>query len=148
MSVILSNKHVGSNYEILDKYSAGIQLEGIEVKALKTNAGGSLAGAFIVINGTNLYIKGMHIPPYQPGNTPAAYDPYRMRKILLRKKEFELLARELTGQGLTAVPLAVHNSGRITLEFALVRGKKKHDKRETLKKRADERQIQREFKVR
>ncbi len=148
MTVLLSNKHVGANYDILEKYSAGIKLSGAEVKALKTNAGGSLVGSFIILRGNELFIKGMHIPPYQAGNTPATYDPYQLRKILVRKRELQSLTRELTNTGLTIVPLSVHNTGRITLSFALVRGKKKHDKRETLKKREDERQIQREFKIR
>lgn len=148
MVVLLRNKQASFNYEILDKYSAGIKLLGIEVKALKTAKGGSLVGSFIVSKGDRLWLKGMHIPPYQPGNTEESYDPNRLRELLLKKSELVQVQNKLQSKGLTAIPIAVHNTGRITLEFALAKGKKKHDKRQTLRKREDERRVAREHKVR
>lgn len=148
MVLILKNKKATFNYEILDTYSAGLKLTGTEVKSLKTGKGGSLAGSFIVFKDNELWIKGMHIPPYQPKNTPESYDPDRIRKLLIQKNKIKKIGHTITTEGLTAIPIAVHNTGRISLEFAIARGKKKHDKRETIRKREDEIRIRREHKIR
>jgi len=149
---LVANHKVGFNYEILEKYSAGIELFGYEVKSLKSSHG-SLEGSHVTIRGGEAYIVGMFIPPYQVGNTPAEYDPYRNRKLLLSKKEIAELASIEKKAGLTIVPISVYNKvgktgGKIGLDIASAKGKKKFDKRETLKKRDSERDIQREFKDR
>ena len=145
---LITNKKAGFNYEILEKYTAGIELFGFEVKSLQ-NSHGSLDGAHITIRGGEAFIVGMFIPPYQVGNTPAEYDPYRNRKLLLNKKEIRDLEEIEGKQGLTVVPISVYNKGsKIKLDIASVKGKKKFDKRETLKKRDTKRETDREFKAR
>ena len=139
------NKKVGLNYEIMEKREAGIELVGTEVKSLRNNHG-SLSGAYVTIRGGQAYLINAHIPPYQEKNTPTSYDPYRERKLLFRKKEIAELVAEGNKKGLTIVPISVYSKGpKIKLEVALVRGKKKHDKRETLKKRQVDRDIARDF---
>lgn len=144
---LISNKKAHFNYEILEKIEAGIELLGLEVKALK-QGNGSLEGAYVVVRGNEAFIVNMNIPPYQPKNTPSTYDPLRTRKILLSKKEIEELENIDKGSGkggLTIVPISVYNKGKkIKVEIATVRGKKKFDKRESIKKRDTERDIRRE----
>ena len=145
MSTFVVNKKVGLNYEIMEKREAGIELIGSEVKSLRDNHG-SLTGAYVTIRGGQAYLINAHIPPYQEKNTPTSYDPYRERKLLFRKKEIAELVAEGNKKGLTIVPISVYSKGpKIKLEVALVRGKKKHDKRETLKKRQVDRDIARDF---
>lgn len=145
MSLIL-NRKAKFNYELVEKYSVGIELMGYEVKSLK-NGQGSLDGAHITIRGQEAFLIGMHIPPYQISNTPSDYDSRRNRKLLLTKKELSLLENTESQRGLTIVPLSVYNKGRyIKLEIAIARGKKKFDKRESIKKRDSERDIRRSLK--
>ena len=95
-----------------------------------------------------MYLINANIPPYQLKNAPKDYDPLRNRKILLTKKEIAELAQN-DKKSLTIVPLKVYNKGKkIKLEIALVKGKKKHDKRETIKKRETDRELRREYKDR
>ncbi|MFA5933843.1 MAG: SsrA-binding protein SmpB [Candidatus Paceibacterota bacterium] len=146
MSNFITNKKAHFNYEFLEKYEAGIELLGFEVKAIKGGQG-SLEGAHIIVRGGEAYIVGMHIPPYQPANTPKEYDPDRTRKLLLMKKEIILLADIDSKKGLTIVPLAMYNKGRkVKVSIAVARGKKQFDKRETIKKRDTERELQRTLK--
>lgn len=143
---LIQNKKIHFNYEILEKYEAGIELLGFEVKSLKSGQG-SLEGAYIKIRGGEAFVTGMNIPPYQVNNTPKEYDPTRSRKLLLTKKEIEELGKVEQKAGLTIVPLSVYNKGRkIKLELAVAKGKKNFDKRETIKKRDTEREIRRELK--
>ncbi len=138
---LITNKKVHFNYEILETYVAGIELFGYEVKSLKSGQG-SLEGAHATVRGGEAYIVGMFIPPYQPANTPADYDPHRNRKLLLKKSEIAELGKVEGTKGLTIVPLSVYNKGaKIKLDIAAAKGKKKFDKRETLKKRDSEREI-------
>ncbi len=142
---LVTNRKASFNYEILDKYTAGIELFGYEVKSLMKSQG-SLEGTHITIRGGEAYIIGMFIPPYQANNTPKDYDPYRNRKLLLTKKEINDLSEVESKKGLTVVPLSVYNKGRkIKLDIASVRGKKKFDKRESIKKRDTELELKREF---
>ncbi len=146
MSVLIENKKARLNYEILEEYEAGIELEGFEVKSLR-NKRGSLDGAHVVVRGGEAYLLNAHIPPYQPANTPKDYDPYRNRRLLLTKKELAELSGQESKKGLTIVPISVYSKGRkIKLAVAVSRGKKKYDKRETLKKRAVERDMRRTLK--
>ncbi len=143
---LISNKKAYFNYEILETYAAGIELLGFEVKSLKSGQG-SLEGAHVTVRGGEAYIIGMFIPPYQPNNTPKDYDPYRTRRLLLHKKEIAELGDIESKKGLTIVPISVYNkSSKVKVDIATAKGKKKFDKRETLKKRQTERDIRRELK--
>ena len=140
------NRKARFNYEFLEKYETGIELLGTEVKSVR---GGqmSLEGAFIIIRGGEAFLINANIPPYQPANAPKDYDPLRNRKLLLTKKEIAEFAGSEKNKSLTIVPISVYNKGRkIKVEIALVKGKKKFDKRETLKKRDTDREIRREIK--
>lgn len=145
---LISNKKAHFNYEILENFTAGIELFGFEVKSLKKSQG-SLEGSHVTVRGGEAYIIGMFIPPYQPGNTPKDYDPNRNRRLLLKKEEIEKLSNAEGTKGLTIVPISVYNkSSLVKLDIALAKGKKKFDKRETLKKRDTERETGREFRDR
>jgi SsrA-binding protein len=142
------NRKARFDYEILEKYEAGIELLGGEVKSIR---GGqvSLEGAFVIVRGGEAFLINANIPPYQAKNTPKDYDPLRNRKLLLTKKENIELMESEKNKSLTIVPISVYNKNRkIKLEIALVKGKKKFDKRETLKKRDTDRELRREYKGR
>lgn len=144
---LIENKKAGLKYEILEKFEAGIELLGTEVKSLKTHHG-SILGAHIIIRGGEAYLVGANIPPYQPANTAKEYDPTRNRKLLLTKKEISGLAGQESKRGLTIVPIAMYNKSRkIKISIAVARGKKKYDKRETLKRRSDMREMERTLKT-
>lgn len=148
MANYAENRKARFDYEVLEKYETGIELLGSEVKSVR---GGrmSLEGAFAIIRGGEAYLINSNIPPYQVKNTPESYDPLRNRKLLLTKKEIKELAENDKNKSLTIVPISVYNKNRkIKVEIALVKGKKKHDKRETIKKRETDREIRREYKER
>ena len=147
MAAYIRNKKVSFNYEILERFEAGAVLYGHEVKAIRAGKG-SLVGSYIVFRGNEAYLKGATITPYQEKNTPDAYDQERERKLLLSKKELEHIGKELNTAGLTIVPISWYNKkSKIKLEIALVRGKKKADKRESIKKRDTKRAIDRILKT-
>ncbi len=144
MASYMENPKAHFNYEMLERYEAGIELLGYEVKSVRAGHG-SLTGAYIIVRGGEVYITGLRIDPYQTGNTPSEYDPLRTRKLLLTKKEITELS-ELK-KGLTIVPLSLYNKGgKIKIGFAVARGKKEFDKRETIKKRDTDRDIRRLLK--
>ena len=143
---LIQNKKVHFNYEILERYESGIELLGIEVKAIRAKHG-SLEGAHIIVRGGEAFLIGATVNPYQPGNTPKGYEAMRNRKLLLTKTEIGELAAHESKKGLTIVPVALYNKSRkIKVEIAVVRGKKLHDKRETMKKRESERDVLRDIK--
>jgi SsrA-binding protein len=143
---IASNRKAHFDYEILETLTAGIELLGFEVKSLRTHAA-NLESAYVTIRGGEAYLVQMSIPAYQPANTPADYDPLRIRKLILTKPEIRKLADIELAQGLTIVPLKVYNVGRkMKVELAVVRGKKKFDKRESIKKRETDRDMRRTLK--
>lgn len=146
MEKILYNRKASFNYEILDKFNAGIELFGYEVKSLK-NHHGSLEGSYVSIDAGQIFLVGVHIPAYQPNNTPENYDPYRRRKLLLHKEEIKKLFEASEQKGLTIVPISIYNvRNKLKIEIAIAKGKKKFDKRETIKKRDVERDIGRILK--
>ncbi|KKU20650.1 MAG: SsrA-binding protein [Candidatus Nomurabacteria bacterium GW2011_GWA1_46_11] len=148
MANYAENRKARFDYEILEKYETGIELLGTEVKSVR---GGrmSLEGSFAIIRGGEAFLVNANIPPFQPKNAPKDYDPLRNRKLLLTKKEIAELAQSEKNKSLTIVPLAVYNKGRkIKVSVALSKGKKKFDKRETIKKRETDREIRREHKAR
>lgn len=145
---LIQNRRSTSDYEILETFEAGIELLGHEVKSLRNNQG-SLVGSFITVRGGEAFLIGSNIPAYQEKNTPEDYDPKRNRKILLKKVQIAELASHEAKKGLTIVPISMYNSKtKIKVKIAVVRGKKKFDKREDIKKRDTDRDIRREFKAR
>jgi SsrA-binding protein len=146
MSTILSHKRVHFDFEILDTFEAGISLLGTEVKSLRQGQG-KLEGAYVVIRGGEAFLLGASIPAFQKKNVDPSYDPERTRTLLLTKKEIAELEQKSERQGLTVVPLKLYNKGsKLKLEIGIARGKKKQDKRESIKKRDVSREIEREFK--
>jgi SsrA-binding protein len=137
------NKKAHFNYEILETIEAGIVLSGFEVKGVRAGKV-SLAGSYVIIRGGELFLTGANITPLQPKNVPKNYEPERPRKLLLSRKEIIHLEKKLNTAGLTIVPLSLYNKNRqVKLAIALVRGKKKADKREALKERDTKRDLQR-----
>lgn len=148
MPTLVQNKKVHLNFEILDEFEAGLELHGFEVKALR-NKQGSLEGSHIIIRAGEAFLVGAHIPPFQPANTPKTYDSYRPRRLLLAKKELAELGSAEATKGLTIVPISLYTKGRnIKLSLGIARGKKKYDKRETIKKKDTRRDIERDLKER
>lgn len=146
MSDLISNKKAYFNYEILDRYEAGVVLFGHEVKSVRAGKA-SLTGAYIIIRGGEAYLVNATISPYQVANTPKKYAPDRVRKLLLKQKELKEIIRGTEQNGLTIVAIKWYNKKRyLKLEIALARGKKKADKRETIKKRDSKRAIERILK--
>ena len=108
---------------------------------------GSLDGAYAVVRGGETFLIGAEIPPFQAKNAPANYDPRRNRKLLLTKKEIRALSQEENKKGLTIVPISVYNKGRkIKVTLGIGKGKKKFDKRQSIKKREADREIRRTLK--
>jgi SsrA-binding protein len=143
MTNFAENRKARFDYEILETLSAGLELVGAEVKSVR---GGkiSLAGSFIGVRGGEAYLLGADIAPYQPKNASAEYDSTRPRKLLLTKSEVQKLSDAEGTKGLTIIPLSVYNKGRfIKLDLGIARGKKKFDKRESIKKRDVERDLKR-----
>jgi len=148
MRILAENKKAYYNYQILEKFEAGIALQGQEVKSLKTR-GTNLAGSYVVVKNGELFWIGTKIPPYQPKNAPSNYEPERSRKLLLQKKEIKRLIGKSKEKGLTLIPLRVYTKNtKIKLEFGVAKGKRKVDKRELIKKREIEKSIERELKLR
>jgi SsrA-binding protein len=143
---LIEHRKARFNYELLEQMEAGLDLTGGEVKALRQGQG-SLEGSHIIIRGGEAFLIGAHIPPYQPKNQ-ANYDPERPRRLLLTKAQLkELMGIEQTKK-LTIIPLSVYNKGRfLKLSIATARGKKKGDKRETIKKRDTERDLRRSLRI-
>jgi SsrA-binding protein len=148
MATLSENKKAYFDYNILEKFEAGLALIGQEVKSIKTGRI-NLAGAYVVLRRGEAFLVGCKIPPYQPKNAPPNYDPERSRKLLLKKSELKHLIGKAQQKGLTFLPLKVYTTkGKIKLEFGVAQGKKKFDKRESIKKREFEREKERELKTR
>jgi len=146
MATLIDNHKAGFDYEILETLEAGVVLLGYEVKALRARRG-SLRGAFVSIRNEEAYLKGAEIPAYQPKNTPESYNPRRERKLLLNKKEIKRLLGTEKEKRLTLIPLSLYSKANtIKAQIAIARGKKKRDKRETIKKREADRDIHRSLK--
>ena len=140
---LIENKKAHFNYEILEKFEAGIELLGHEVKSLKGKQG-SLEGAYVIIRGGEAYLINANIPAYQPANAPAGFKEERPRKLLLQKQEISRLIGSGQNQGLTCLPIRLYTvKGKIKLEFALAKKRKKGDKRQIIKKREAEREMRR-----
>jgi len=146
MSVLAENRKAYFDYEILEKFEAGLVLSGAEVKSIR---GGrmNLVGSYVNFHNGEPYLIGASIAPYQPKNQPSDYDPSRTRKLLLNKKEIDYISGKTKQKGLTLIPLRVYNKGRrIKIEIGLARGKKQYDKRAAISKRETARKIEYELK--
>ena len=145
--LIANNKKARYDYFIEDSYEAGISLAGTEVKSLRMGKC-SIKEAFVRVEKGEVYIYGMHIPPYEKGNI-FNKDPLRVRKLLLHKYEINKLAGKLKEKGLTLVPLQVYFKGSLVkVEIGLARGKKLYDKRQDIAKKDQRREAEKDFKVR
>ncbi len=147
MSTYIKNRKAHFNYEILETLEAGLVLFGYEVKSIRTGKG-KLEGSYIIIRGGEAFLVGCSISPYQVANTPKKSEPERVRKLLFSKKQLAYIENKIETDRLTAIPLRLYNNGRnIKLEVAIARGRKKHDKRESLKERDSKRDIARILKT-
>lgn len=147
-AVNIKNKKANYEYELIDKYDAGIQLTGPEIKSVRASKA-SISEAYCFLRKHELWIKSMHISPYEPASYNNPVTPTRDRKLLLNKKEIEKLEKAMKNKGLTIVPLKVYiaDSGYAKVKVSLARGKKQHDKRHDLKDKQDKRAMDRAMKV-
>ncbi|MEE0654642.1 SsrA-binding protein SmpB [Bifidobacterium criceti] len=142
--IVARNKRARHDYEIEDRYEAGIALTGTEVKSLREGRA-SLAEAFISIDKRGeIWLEGANIPEYLNG-TWNNHAPKRKRKLLLHAEQIEKLGRQIQAKGYTIVPLSIYfnDDGRAKIEIALARGKKEYDKRQALREEQDKREAQR-----
>lgn len=146
MTTVATNKRAKFDYELLEKYEAGLSLRGHEVKSAKSGHI-SLKGSFVTVKGAELFLTNATITPYKFAGDLKNYDPTRPRKLLLKKSEINSLIGKIKAEGLTLVPIRVYTKKRLLkLEFAVGKGKKRFDKRETIKKRESGRKAQRALK--
>ncbi|OGH94084.1 MAG: SsrA-binding protein [Candidatus Magasanikbacteria bacterium RIFOXYD2_FULL_41_14] len=143
---LAQNKKALFDYEILEKFEAGLVLTGAETKAVKDGQV-SLKGAYVTFHNGDAYLLNAHVSAYKPAGKLVDYDPTRSRQLLLRQKEIRYLQGKTQEKGLTIVPLSVYTKQRfIKVEIAVGRGKQKYDKRETIKKRDLDREVKRSLK--
>ena len=134
MKIISTNRKASFEYTLLDKFEAGIVLCGSEVKSLRVN-NVSLEDSFVVVRGTNVLLKNMHIKPYDKA-TSFVVDPRKDRKLLLNKREILKLDRETKNDGITIIPTKLYfKNNLVKIEIAIAKGKKLYDKRETIKRK-------------
>jgi len=142
--VVASNRKARHDYAIAETFECGIQLTGSEVKSLRLGQA-SLADCYARFRAGELWLEGMHIPPYEQGDT-RAHQPMRPRKLLLHKRQLAALEREVAEKGLVLVPLRVYFAhGVAKVELATGRGKRQHEKREAIAKRDAQREAEREL---
>jgi SsrA-binding protein len=139
----IKNKKASYEYSFLEKFTAGIQLTGTEIKSIRDSKV-SIAEAYCHIKNGELFIKGMHIAEYDPASYNN-HDPLRERKLLLNKGELKKLEKKLKNKGLTIIPIRmfINENGYAKLEIALAQGKKLHDKRNSLKEKDLKRDLDR-----
>ncbi|MCX6355014.1 MAG: SsrA-binding protein SmpB [Candidatus Aureabacteria bacterium] len=146
-ALIATNRKARRDYQILETFEAGIVLKGTEVKSLRQKKA-NINDSYAMVAGGEAFLCNAHVSPYEFGNRENP-DPLRKRKLLLHKREIASLEAQLVQKGLTCVPLRLYfKNGKAKLELALGRGKKAYDKRETIKKRAAEREVARAMKGR
>jgi SsrA-binding protein len=145
MEIINKNKKAYFDYEIVEEYKAGIILIGPEIKSVR-NGSVNLTGSYIGVQNGEAFLKGANISRYKYDSNPD-YDPFRVRKLLLKEREIYKISNELNTQGITVIPLAIGIDGKYAkLLIGIVRGKKKYDKRASIKDREAKRQIERIIK--
>ena len=144
---LVENSRAGFDYDILETIEAGLELLGLEVKSLRAGQG-SLKGARVVARGGEAFLVGATIPAWQISNAPKSYEPDRTRRLLLSREEIARISSAEAEKGLTIVPLSIYNKRRkLKLGIAIARGKKKEDKRHTIRTREEKRRIERTLKT-
>ncbi len=146
IKIIADNRQARFLYEILETYEAGIQLVGTEVKSIREGRV-NLRDGYALIRHGEVWLSNVHVSPYQASSQYFNHDPRRDRKLLLHRKEINKLIGKIEQKGLTLVPLKMYfKNSRVKVSLGLARGKKIHDKRETVKRRQDEREMARAMK--
>ena len=146
--VVTVNRKAHHNYEIVEKYEAGISLLGSEVKALREGRA-NLKDSYASMVGTQIVLLNCHIGPYQPAGPNAQHEPERPRPLLLNKREIDKLRGRIVERGFTLVPLRIYfRSGWAKIELGLGKGKRAYDKREAKKREAVKREIEQELRRR
>lgn len=147
IKTISENRQVRHEYFILESFEAGIELVGTEVKSIR-RGGVNLKDSWCSIDDGQVYVRGMHIAPYDHGNV-FNRDPMRVRRLLLHKREIHRLLGQLKQQGLTLIPVSLYFKGsKVKIQLGLCKGKKLHDKRDDMAARAAKRDIERAIKER
>lgn len=146
--LIAKNRRAFHEYEILERFEAGIELSGTEVRSLREN-NCQLTDCFVLIRGGEAWLHNVHIAPYRNGNIDNV-DPDRKRKLLLHKKEIRLIEQKVRERGMAVVPTQMYfkENSLVKVEIAVARGKKIHDKRQSIAERDQQRDIQRALKER
>ena len=145
IKLVANNKKAYHDYFIEEKYEAGIELFGTEVKSIRQGKC-SIKEAYVTIDRGEAFVEGMNISPYEKGNI-FNREPLRKRRLLLHKREIMKLAGQVQAKGYTLMPLQVYfKNGRVKIEIGLARGKKLYDKRDDLKKKAMKRETERDFR--
>ena len=143
MPTFADNRKAHFDYEFLERFSAGLELLGPEVKSVRAGKL-SLVGSYISVRGAEAFLLNADIAPYQTNNMPKDYDSLRAKKILLSKNEIASLSKAEQTKGLTIIPISVYSKGRfIKLDVAIARGKKQFDKRQAIKSRDVDRDLKR-----
>lgn len=144
---VTANKKAWHDYFVEEKYEAGIELAGTEVKSIRQGQI-NLKDSYCTFKDGEIFVRGMHISPYEKGNI-FNKDPLRPRKLLLHKKEIDKIFGKMKEKGNTVVPLQVYfNGSLVKVEVGLAKGKKLYDKRDDIAKKDQKREAQREFKIR
>ncbi|SDM24708.1 SsrA-binding protein SmpB [Halarsenatibacter silvermanii] len=145
VKVVARNRKARHNYFIEETYEAGIKLKGTEIKSIREGRV-NLKDSFALVEEGEVYLHNMHISPYKQGNR-ANHEPERKRKLLLHKKQIRSLLGATHQKGFTLIPLKLYLKGNLAkIELALAKGKEKHDKREEIKKREHQREMERALK--
>jgi SsrA-binding protein len=141
---VASNRKARHDYDILDRFECGIQLTGTEVKSLREGRA-SLVDGFGRVRDGELWLEGMHVPPYEQGDK-RTHQPVRPRKLLLHRHEIEQIAAQVAEKGLSLVPLRVYfTHGIAKVELAVARGRRRHEKRHAIAEREAAREAEREL---
>lgn len=144
--LIANNKKAYHEYFIEETYEAGVSLHGTEVKSMRMGKC-SIKESFIRIENGEIFVYGMHVSPYEKGNI-FNKDPLRVKKLLMHKYEINKLAGKVAEKGYTLVPLQVYfKNGRVKTQIGLARGKKLYDKRESIARKDQRREAERDFKI-
>ena len=148
MATLAVNKKTKFDYDLIDEYEGGLVLSGAEVKSAK-KGNVNMKGSFITVQKNELWVKNMHIGKYAPAGKQEDYEPTQDRRIIVHRNELKQLIGKHKAEGLTIVPIRVYTKGALVkIAFALARGKKKHEKRDAIKKRDTDREIREEMKKR
>jgi SsrA-binding protein len=144
---VATNRRAGHKFELVEKFEAGIELRGSEVKSLRTGKA-QMADAYAVVERGEAWLRNLHIPPYEPASRDN-HEPERPRKLLLHRAEIERLVGRTAQRGLTLIPTRIYFKGsRAKVELALARGKEGRDRRREIAERDTRREVEREFRRR